>query len=126
MFAEKHKFEYEHLLKRLGSIGAVQKSIIIRLLIGLLEREIRLDLDLKVHLQGQSFTAWLDDISRLTNLSPEYFQGLTAELLGMPGFCAAYTVVTDKFKNLSHEQRKMLLHKFPNITYESLGTTYFS
>ncbi|TAD92431.1 MAG: hypothetical protein EA000_02355, partial [Oscillatoriales cyanobacterium] len=33
-----------------------QKSIIIRLLIGLLEREIRLDLDLKVHLQGQSFT----------------------------------------------------------------------
>lgn len=102
-----------------------QKSIIIRLLIGLLEREIRLDLDLKVHLQGQNFTTWLDDISRLTNLSPEFFQGLTAELLGMPGFCAAYTVVTDKFKNLSHEQRKMLLQNFPNITYESIGTTYF-
>ena len=102
-----------------------QKSIIIRLLIGLLEREIRLDLDLKVHLHGQSFTAWLEDISRLTNLSPQFFQGLSAELLGMPGFCAAYTVVTDKFKNLSHEQRKMLLQNFPNITYESLGTTYF-
>jgi hypothetical protein len=102
-----------------------QKSIIIRLLIGLLEREIRLDLDLKVHLQGQNFTTWLDDISRLTNLSPEFFQGLTAELLGMPGFCAAYTVVTDKFKNLSHEQRKILLQNFPNITYESIGTTYF-
>jgi len=102
-----------------------QKSIIIRLLIGLLEREIRLDLDLKVHLQGQNFTTWLDDISRLTNLSPEFFQGLTAELLGMPGFCASYTVVTDKFKNLSHEQRKMLLQNFPNITYESIGTTYF-
>ncbi|HAT13229.1 MAG TPA: hypothetical protein DD001_23050 [Microcoleaceae bacterium UBA10368] len=101
-----------------------QKSIIIRLLIGLLEREIRLDLDLKVHLQGQSFTAWLDDISRLTNLSPEYFQGLTAELLGMPGFCAAYTVVTDKFKNLSHQQRKLLLQKFPNITYEAIGSKY--
>ncbi|MCC3410284.1 MULTISPECIES: hypothetical protein [unclassified Microcoleus] len=102
-----------------------QKSIIIRLLIGLLEREIRLNLDLKVHLHGQNFTTWLDDISRLTNLSPEFFQGLTAELLGMPGFCAAYTVVTDKFKNLSHEQRKMLLQNFPHITYESLGTTYF-
>lgn len=102
-----------------------QKSIIIRLLIGLLEREIRLDLDLKVHLQGQNFTTWLDDISRLTNLSPEFFQGLTAELLGMPGFCASYTVVTDKFKNLSHEQRKMLLQNFPNISYESIGTTYF-
>lgn len=102
-----------------------QKLIIIRLLIGLLEREIRLDLDLKVHLLGQNFTTWLDDISRLTNLSPEFFQGLTAELLGMPGFCASYTVVTHKFKNLSHEQRKMLLQNFPNITYESIGTTYF-
>ncbi|MDY6782871.1 MAG: hypothetical protein SW833_10050 [Cyanobacteriota bacterium] len=85
------------------------KSVILRLLIGLLEREIRLDLDLKVHLQGQSFSSWLKDISKMTSLSPDYFQGLTAELLGMPGFCAAYTVVTDIFQNLPSSQRQFLL-----------------
>lgn len=95
-------------------------SIMLRLLIGLLEREIRLDLDLKVHLNGQSFLSWLGEVSRLTSLSPEYFQGLTAELLGMPGFCAAYTVVTDKFQNTPQPQREMMLQNFPHISYESI------
>ena len=96
------------------------KSIILRLLIGLLEREIRLDLDLKVHLHGQNFSSWLRDISKITNLSPDYFQGLTAELLGMPGFCAAYTVVTDAFQSIPQQQREIMLQEFPNITYESI------
>lgn len=98
-----------------------QKSVILRLLIGLLEREIRLDLDLKVHLRGQNFTDWLVEISQFTKLSPEYFQGLTTELLGMPGFCAAYTVVTDQFLEMSDEQREIMLDNFPSITYESIG-----
>lgn len=96
------------------------KSIMLRLLIGLLEREIRLDLDLKVHLHGQNFSSWLKDISKMTNLSPDYFQGLTAELLGMPGFCAAYTVVTDNFGCLSDQERKDMLQNFPNISYENI------
>jgi hypothetical protein len=96
------------------------KSIILCLLLGLLEREIRLDLDLKVHLQGQMFSSWLHDISKLTKLSPDYFQGLTAELLGMPGFCAAYTVVTDIFQSLTSQQRKIMLQNYPDITYEPL------
>ncbi len=96
------------------------KSIMLRLLIGLLEREIRLDLDLKVHLHGQDFSSWLREVSKITNLSPEYFQGLTAELLGMPGFCAAYTVVTDAFQSIPQQQRDILLQEFPNITYESI------
>lgn len=103
---------------------ASQKSIILRLLVGLLEREVRLDLDFKVHLYGQNFTDWLVDVSRLTNLSAEYFQGLTAELLGMPGFCAAYTVVTDNFQHLSTEQRRIMLQEYPNISYEILGSIY--
>ncbi len=101
-----------------------EKAIILRLLIGLLEREIRLDLDLKVHLHGQDFTEWLKDICKLTQLSPAYFQGLTAELLGMPGFCAAYTVVTDNFQNLANSQRRTMLQEFPNISYTSLGSIY--
>jgi hypothetical protein len=100
------------------------KCIILRLLLGLLEREIRLDLDLQVHLQNRNFSSWLTDISKITNLSPEYFQGLTAELLGMPGFCAAYTVVTDNFQNLSTEQRITMLQEYPNISYTALGSTY--
>ena len=96
------------------------KSIILRLLVGLLEREIRLDLDLKVHFHGQSFSSWLKDISKITNLSPEHFQGLTAELLGMPGFCAAYTVVTNNFRCLSNEERKNMLQNFPNINYKNI------
>ena len=96
------------------------KSIMLRLLIGLLEREIRLDLDLKVHLHGQNFSSWLKDVSKMTNLSPDYFQGLTAELLGMPGFCAAYTVVTDNFGCLSDQERKDMLQNFPNVSYENI------
>jgi hypothetical protein len=96
------------------------KSIVLRLLIGLLEREIRLDLDLNVHLNGQKFSSWLNDISVMTKLSPDYFQGLTAELLGMPGFCSAYTVVTDNFEQLSSLERTKILQGFPNISYESI------
>ncbi|MEI6428969.1 MAG: hypothetical protein WCO45_11385 [Pseudanabaena sp. ELA607] len=101
-----------------------QKAIILRLLIGLLEREIRLDLDLQVHLHGQNFTDWLQDICTITNLSPAYFQGLTAELLGMPGFCAAYTVATDNFQNMTNSHRKAMLQDFPNIDYRILGSIY--
>jgi hypothetical protein len=100
---------------------ASKKAIVLRLLIGLLEREIRLDLDLKVHLHGQGFTEWLAEISQITKLSPQYFQGLTPELLGMPGFCAAYTVVTDYFEKMSDAERETMLNNFPNITYESIG-----
>lgn len=103
---------------------APEKAIILRLLIGLLEREIRLDLDLQVHLHGQNFAEWLKDICKLTQLSSTYFQGLTAELLGMPGFCAAYTVVTDNFQSLSSSRRRKMLQEFPNITYTSLGSVY--
>lgn len=135
LFLEAQAMCVEKILLNLMKVSSVeiprwypssQKSIVIRLLIGLLEREIRLDLDLNVHLHKQNFKTWLDDMSKLTNLSPEYFQGLTAELLGMPGFCAAYTVVTDKFKNLSDDQREILLHEFPDITYETLGSIYYS
>jgi hypothetical protein len=98
------------------------RSITLRLLIGLLEREIRLDLDFKVHLNEMCFSSWLENVSEMTNLSPEYFQGLTAELLGMPGFCAAYTVVTNEFQNTPHQERKIMLQDFPHISYESIVT----
>ena len=87
----------------------------LRLLIGLLEREIRLDLDLNVHLREQAFEDWLQEISHQTSLSPEYFQGLTAELLGMPGFCAAYTVATDAFYQKNISQRRTHMQNFPKL-----------
>lgn len=87
------------------------------MLIGLLEREIRLHLDLKVHLYKQGFENWLSDVSELTSLSPEYFQGLTGELLGMPGFCAAYTIVTNSFEGMPLSLRKKMLNEFPDIDY---------
>jgi len=93
------------------------KAVTLRLLIGLLEREIRLHLDLSVHLHNQSINEWLKFMSELTGISSNYFLGFTGELLGMPGFAAAYTSVTDEFMSLNDENRRQALteQKLPGI-----------
>ncbi|KAB8318309.1 hypothetical protein SD81_016860 [Tolypothrix campylonemoides VB511288] len=93
------------------------KAVTLRLLIGLLEREIRLHLDLSIHWHGQSIDEWLIFMSKLTGISSNYFLGFTGELLGMPGFAAAYTVVTDAFISFEDDYRKQILveRKLPLI-----------
>ena len=85
------------------------KAVTLRLLIGILEREIRLHLDLYVHLHEQSISDWLAFMSDLTRISSNYFLGFTGELLGMPGFAAAYTAVTDVFASLEDDYRRQVL-----------------
>lgn len=97
------------------------KAVTLRLLIGILEREIRLHLDLYVHWHGQSVDDWLTSMSELTGISSNYFLGFTGELLGMPGFAAAYTVVTDAFISLEDDYRRQVLvdRKLPCLLWES-------
>ncbi|MBW4493810.1 MAG: hypothetical protein KME26_12130 [Oscillatoria princeps RMCB-10] len=88
---------------------STNKAVILRLLIGILEREIRLHLDLSVHLHSQSVNEWIAFMSDLTGISSNYFLGFTGELLGMPGFAAAYTAVTDTFMSLTDDCRRRVL-----------------
>lgn len=56
-------------------------------------------------------------ISHLTGISSNYFLGFTGELLGIPGFAAAYTAVTDAFISLEDDYRRQVLfdRKLPSL-----------
>jgi hypothetical protein len=88
---------------------STNQAVILRLLIGILEREIRLHLDLSLYLYGDNVDDWLRNMCRLTGISSNYFLGFTGELLGMPGFASAYTSVTDSFISIDDKQRELLL-----------------
>jgi hypothetical protein len=88
---------------------STNEYVILRLLLGILEREVRLNLDLSLYLHEQTFDDWVINMSRLTGISSNYFLGLTGELLGMPGLASAYTSVTDYFISMNNEQRKNIL-----------------
>lgn len=90
---------------------STNESVILRLLIGMLEREIRLHLDLSLYLHKQNLDDWLKNMCQLTGISSRYFLGFTCELLGMPGFASAYTSVTDYFISTDNQQRKDLIKK---------------
>ncbi|HBL11392.1 MAG TPA: hypothetical protein DD379_08295 [Cyanobacteria bacterium UBA11162] len=90
---------------------STNQAVILRLLIGILEREVRLHLDLSLSLYGQNIDDWLKTMCQLTGISSTYFLGFTTELLGMPGFASAYTSVTDYFMLMEDEQRKLLLRR---------------
>jgi GTP cyclohydrolase FolE2 len=73
------------------------------LLTGLLERSLRLDYDLAVHLNGKPIDEWIVQSRRKTGLELNYY-GFAREFHGLPGFCAGYML---GLKALENEEDKL-------------------
>lgn len=67
------------------------------LLLGFVERALRLDYDLAVHGEGESIDSWLTFTKRRTGLYLNIYN-FANEFHGMPGFLAAYMVGLDSFE----------------------------
>ncbi|MBZ8178625.1 GTP cyclohydrolase, FolE2/MptA family [Oscillatoria salina] len=60
------------------------------LLTGLIERALRLDYDIAVHLNNQSIDDWIRYTKRRTGLTLNCYYNFAHEFYGLPGFCAGY------------------------------------
>ncbi|MEQ8467019.1 GTP cyclohydrolase, FolE2/MptA family [Coleofasciculus sp. E1-EBD-02] len=61
------------------------------LLIGLLERSLRLEYDLAVHLRRQPIASWITQTKRQTGFNLNCYD-FVREFHGLPGFCAGYMI----------------------------------
>ncbi|MCG5058826.1 MAG: GTP cyclohydrolase I FolE2 [Limnoraphis sp. WC205] len=73
------------------------------LLIGLLERALRLDYDIAVHLNAQFIDDWITQTKRRTGLTLNCYS-FVDEFYGLPGFCAGYMLGLNTLRN---EQDKL-------------------
>jgi hypothetical protein len=97
MSAEHHLLRLLTLKAAAGPPSAAlisSQSLITELLIGLLERSLRLDFDLAVHLRGADPDQWRAAAVNLTGLPPNRF-AFVDEFHGLPGLAAAYMIGID-------------------------------
>lgn len=67
------------------------------LLLGLVERSLRLDYDLAVHGHGEDIETWIEKTKRKTGIHLNIYN-FTQEFHGLPGFSAAYMIGLDSFE----------------------------
>jgi GTP cyclohydrolase IV len=77
------------------------------LLTGLLERALRLDYDLAVHLNGKPIDSWIRQTKRRTGLTLDCYS-FAYEFHGLPGFCAGYML---GLNSLINEKDKLSILK---------------
>lgn len=87
------------------------------LFMGLLERSLRLDYDLEVHLNRKPIDVWIEQTQKRTGIYTNGFYKFTTEFNGLPGFSAGYMIgceafkkSTDKIAILSNRQSLDFLH----------------
>ena len=68
------------------------------LLTGLLERALRLDYDMAIHLDEQSIDSWVKQTKRRTGLTLDCYS-FAYEFHGLPGFCAGYMLGLNALSN---------------------------
>lgn len=67
------------------------------ILLGLVERSLRLDFDIRVHGDGECVTGWIDSARKQTGLHSNFFD-FAEEFHGLPGFCAGYMAGLDAIR----------------------------
>lgn len=67
------------------------------ILVGLLERALRLDYDLAIHLEGKNVETWLKQTKRKTGFNLNCYE-FTNEFHGLPGFCSSYMLGLKAFE----------------------------
>lgn len=73
-----------------SQVGAPVELVGAELSMGLLDRSIRLAMDVRVHGQGVAYSDFIVEISERAGVGPAYAESVTREWLGLPGMGALY------------------------------------
>jgi hypothetical protein len=73
-----------------SQVGAPVELVGAELSMGLLDRSIRLAMDVRVHAQGVAYSDFLAEVSERAGVGPAYVESVTREWLGLPGMGALY------------------------------------
>lgn len=88
----------EHNPETLSTIPSLNTfNVITQLLLGLLERALRLEYDLAIHLNGQNISDWIIEVKRKTGLNIDIYS-FSQEFHGLPGFSAGYMLGLKAFE----------------------------